>query len=101
MRHTVKPLLRRQGAEIDLIRRRMGSDPSKVKTLPETIESFVVEIDGLKIERISSKSSTRTRALLYFHGGGYVLGASPGHRDLAALAGRCMHEACHRDLATL
>ena len=62
----------------------MGSDPSKVKTLPETIESFVVEIDGLKIERISSKSSTRTRALLYFHGGGYVLGASPGHRDLAA-----------------
>ena len=84
MRHTVKPLLRRQGAEIDLIRRRMGSDPSKVKTLPETIESFVVEIDGLKIERISSKSSTRTRALLYFHGGGYVLGASPGHRDLAA-----------------
>ena len=84
MRYTVKPLLRRQGAEIDLIRRRMGSDPSKVKTLPETIESFVVEIDGLKIERISSKSSTRTRALLYFHGGGYVLGASPGHRDLAA-----------------
>ena len=84
MRHTVKPLLRRQGAEIDLIRRRMGSDPSKVKTLPETIESFVVEIDGLEIERISSKSSTRTRALLYFHGGGYVLGASPGHRDLAA-----------------
>lgn len=84
MRHTVKPLLRRQGAEIDLIRRRMGSDPSKVKTLPETIESFVVEIDGLKIERVSSKSSTRTRALLYFHGGGYVLGASPGHRDLAA-----------------
>ena len=84
MRHTVKPLLRRQGAEIDLIRRRMGSDPSKVKTLPETIESFVVEIAGLKIERISSKSSTRTRALLYFHGGGYVLGASPGHRDLAA-----------------
>ena len=84
MRHTVKPLLRRQGADIDLIRRRMGSDPSKVKTLPETIESFVVEIDGLKIERISSKTSTRTRALLYFHGGGYVLGASPGHRDLAA-----------------
>jgi len=84
MRHTVKPLLRRQGADIDLIRRRMGSDPSKVKTLPETIESFVVEIDGLKIERISSKTLTRTRALLYFHGGGYVLGASPGHRDLAA-----------------
>ena len=84
MRHTVKPLLRRQGAEIDLIRRRMGSDPSKMKTLPETIESSVVEIDGLKIERISSKSPTRTRALLYFHGGGYVLGASPGHRDLAA-----------------
>ncbi len=83
MRHTVKPLLRRQGADIELIRRRMGADATKVKPLPEGIERVVLETEGLSIERISTLSASGDRALLYFHGGGYVLGGSAGHRDLA------------------
>src|SRR5207253_10266123 len=47
-----------------------------------------VTVGGLRAEWISTPNTERDAALLYLHGGGYVIGSLDSHRHLVAEAGR-------------
>lgn len=51
----------------------------------DTVAIEPVEIGGVKGEKVTPQSSDATRAILYFHGGGYVLGSPRTHRSLVAM----------------
>ena len=55
--------------------------------LPKTSDRFEVEpsvVGGIKGEWVRARGCTTDAALLYLHGGGYVIGSSRSHRHLAA-----------------
>ncbi|MFA5112114.1 MAG: alpha/beta hydrolase [Desulfobaccales bacterium] len=52
--------------------------------LPAQIEVSPFTIDGLSAEWIMPSQATKERLILYFHGGGYVLGSCPVHRSIVA-----------------
>ena len=45
-------------------------------------KSEQVDAGGVKAEWISAPGAAADRAILYFHGGGYVLGSINSHRDM-------------------
>jgi acetyl esterase/lipase len=50
----------------------------------ETAASVLqVDADGVPAELLSSGGTSTGRAILYFHGGGYVIGSTATHRELA------------------
>jgi len=90
-------------SEIDAIRRLLSSKPRPVgwderrqrieevgATWPvaDDIKTTTVDVDGIRGEWTIAPSSDATRALLYFHGGGYCSGSIRSHRSLVAEAGR-------------
>ena len=90
-------------SEIDAIRRLLSSKPRPVgwderrqrieevgATWPvaDDIKTTAVDVDGIRGEWTIAPSSDATRALLYFHGGGYCSGSIRSHRSLVAEAGR-------------
>ncbi len=54
------------------------------RKLPQGIEHSPVSIDGLSAEWIAPSGVTKDKAILYFHGGGYVVGSSRMHRGIVA-----------------
>jgi monoterpene epsilon-lactone hydrolase len=52
--------------------------------LPRGMENLAVDINGLPAEWIQSAKADQDRAILYFHGGGYVLGTIEMHRAIVA-----------------
>jgi len=52
--------------------------------LPKGISADPVDIDGLPAEWIKSDQADQDKAILYFHGGGYVLGSIEMHRAIVA-----------------
>jgi epsilon-lactone hydrolase len=57
----------------------------------ELADDVVVEpvvIDGVRAEWTSTPGVDRCQAILYLHGGGYVIGSLDSHRHVAAEAGR-------------
>jgi acetyl esterase/lipase len=50
--------------------------------IPAEIEVSPVTIDGLPAEWILPSQATKDRVILYFHGGGYVMGSSRSHRPI-------------------
>ena len=90
-------------SEIDAIRRLLSSKPRPVgwderrqrieevgATWPvaDDIKTTTVDVDGIRGEWTTAPGSDATRALLYFHGGGYCSGSIRSHRSLVAEAGR-------------
>ena len=90
-------------SEIDAIRKLLSSKPRPVgweerrqrieevgATWPvaDDIKTTTVDVDGIRGEWTIAPSSDATRALLYFHGGGYCSGSIRSHRSLVAEAGR-------------
>jgi acetyl esterase/lipase len=57
-------------------------------TLPADVVVEPVSANGVKAEWTSTPDADRARAILYLHGGGYVIGSLDSHRHLAAEAGR-------------
>jgi len=57
------------------------------KMLPvlDTAKIDPIKLGGVRGEKVTPSSSDETRAILYFHGGGYVLGSPATHRSLVAL----------------
>ena len=43
-----------------------------------------MDIDGITAEWIAPSGATKDKAILYFHGGGYVVGSSKMHRGIVA-----------------
>lgn len=52
--------------------------------LPKSISNVSVDIDGLPAEWIQPAQAAQDKAILYFHGGGYVLGTIEMHRAIVA-----------------
>jgi acetyl esterase/lipase len=52
--------------------------------LPDGFSTDSVDIDGLYAEWIRPAIMEKERAILYFHGGGYVIGSCKAHRSIVA-----------------
>jgi monoterpene epsilon-lactone hydrolase len=52
--------------------------------LPKGIEVSPITIDGLSAEWIIPSRATKDKVILYFHGGGYVMGSCQAHRSIVA-----------------
>ena len=52
--------------------------------LPAHFEISHIAIDGLSAEWILPSQVTKDKVILYFHGGGYVIGSSRAHRPIVA-----------------
>jgi acetyl esterase/lipase len=57
-------------------------------TLPADVVVEPVSANGIRAEWTTTPDADRSRAILYLHGGGYVIGSLDSHRHLAAEAGR-------------
>ncbi|MGH7110807.1 MAG: alpha/beta hydrolase [Stellaceae bacterium] len=58
--------------------------------LPADVAVEPTNAGGVKAEWTVTPGADRDAALLYFHGGGYVIGSLDSHRHLAAEAGRAL-----------
>jgi epsilon-lactone hydrolase len=56
--------------------------------LPTDVVVEPVSANGVKSEWTATPDADRSKAILYLHGGGYVIGSLDSHRHLAAEAGR-------------
>ncbi len=84
-------LLRQQGAlgsgeaEIDVAAMRLGMEGmTATSVLPEGTQCEPVDAGGVSAEWIEGPDIDRGRVLLYFHGGGYVVGSIATHRAMVA-----------------
>src|SRR5438045_5460000 len=69
-------------------RRRDIDERGLVYGLRPDVKVEPVTANGVRAEWSSTPSATDDAALLYLHGGGYVIGSLDSHRHLAAEAGR-------------
>ena len=58
--------------------------------LPADVAVEPTNANGVKAEWTTTPGADRAAALLYLHGGGYVIGSLDSHRHLAAEAGRAL-----------
>lgn len=56
--------------------------------VPADVSVEPVSVGGVRAEWISTPGATNDAAILYLHGGGYVIGSLDSHRHLVAEAGR-------------
>jgi epsilon-lactone hydrolase len=50
--------------------------------LPEGVSIASAEVDGIKAEWIRAANAEANRVILYFHGGGYLIGSLSSHRHI-------------------
>lgn len=66
------------------LRRQVEKSAGMFGKLPAGIEASPFTIDGLPAEWIMPAAAGKDKAILYFHGGGYVVGSCPAHRSIVA-----------------
>jgi epsilon-lactone hydrolase len=66
------------------LRERVEESAGRFGKLPIGIEVSLVSIGGLSAEWIRPSHMSSDRAILYFHGGGYVMGSCRSHRAIVA-----------------
>ncbi len=83
--------LREQGAlgsgegEVDVVAMREGMEAMIANSeVPEGTRCEAIDAGGVPAEWIEGPDTDRGRVLLYFHGGGYVLGSIATHRAMVA-----------------
>jgi monoterpene epsilon-lactone hydrolase len=69
---------------IEKLRRDTEKSTGLFGRLPEGFLVEPVTIDGLSAEWILPPRAKKDRVILYFHGGGYVIGSSRSHRPIVA-----------------
>jgi monoterpene epsilon-lactone hydrolase len=69
-------------------RRRDIDERGSQYKLPADVSVEPVTANGVKAEWSTTPDADRFRAILYLHGGGYVIGSLDSHRHVAAEAGR-------------
>jgi acetyl esterase/lipase len=73
----------------DIAQRRRDMDArARQYTLAADVIVEPVDANGVKSEWTATPDADRSKAILYLHGGGYVIGSLDSHRHLAAEAGR-------------
>jgi monoterpene epsilon-lactone hydrolase len=88
-RHLLRFRLKRRdiidwNTSVEELRREVGKTSKLFGKLPKRITVSPVNIDDLYAEWISLSGAEKDRAILYFHGGGYVMGSVPTHRTHVA-----------------
>src|SRR5207245_1232226 len=75
---------RRRPAPVPLaaVRRRLKRIERFVPRPPSGTQTVAVDAGGIEAVRIVARQSRDDRYVLYFHGGGYMLGSAPLYRDL-------------------
>lgn len=68
----------------DIATMRAGMDAAPPYPKPEDIEWSEVDAGGVPAEWTTATSSRDGRVLVYFHGGGYVMGSAAGHRGMCS-----------------
>ena len=71
----------RETVPIPAIRRRLKLIERIVPLPPAGTRTQVIDADGIRAVHITVPQSHSDRYLLYFHGGGYVVGSAPLYRD--------------------
>lgn len=66
------------------LRKRVEKSAEKFGKLPSDIEIEQALIDAPKSEFLNITGNDNSRLILYFHGGGYVMGSSREHRHIVA-----------------
>lgn len=66
------------------VRRTAAKSAGILGKLPKHITAEPLDLDGLRAEWIAPAGAARDKAVLYFHGGGYVLGSVEAHRSIVA-----------------
>lgn len=87
-RHWFRLRLKREtidwSTSIPELRQRVEKSAGMFGKLPPGIEVSSVTIDGFSAEWICPSLPSNEQAILYFHGGGYVMGSSRAHRGIVA-----------------
>ncbi len=87
-RHWFRFRLKREtidwNTSIPALRQRAERSARRLGKVPAGIEVTAAAIPGLSAEWIRPSAPANERALLYFHGGGYVMGSSRSHRGFVA-----------------
>jgi acetyl esterase/lipase len=66
------------------LRREVEESAARFGKMPAGIEVTPVVIDGRQADYIVPAGAAQDRLMLYFHGGGYVMGSVPAHRSIVA-----------------
>lgn len=87
-RHWLRLRLKREtidwNTSIPALRQRVERSAARLGKVPPGIDVATAPIPGLSAEWIRPSGSAGDRAMLYFHGGGYVMGSSRSHRGVVA-----------------
>lgn len=87
-RHWFRFRLKREtidwNTSIPALRQRVERSAGRIGKLPAGLEVSPATIPGLSAEWIRPSANPNDRAMLYFHGGGYVMGSSRSHRGFVA-----------------
>ncbi len=70
--------------------RRSFATMNEAFTVPDDVRVTPVDIDGVAGEWLEVGETQSTRALLYLHGGGYVIGSAATHRETVARLARAL-----------
>jgi acetyl esterase/lipase len=79
----------------DIVERRKSFDAfaSAYRTAPDIVVEPIT-VNGVPAEWTTAPDADHSRAVLYLHGGGYVIGSLDSHRHLAAEVGRAAAARC-------
>ncbi|HEY0735455.1 MAG TPA: alpha/beta hydrolase [Herpetosiphonaceae bacterium] len=69
---------------IPALRQQVEKSAARLGKVPVGLEVTAATIPGLYAEWLRRSGSPRDRAMLYFHGGGYVMGSARSHRGIIA-----------------
>ncbi|HEY0604567.1 MAG TPA: alpha/beta hydrolase [Herpetosiphonaceae bacterium] len=69
---------------IPALRQQVEKSAVRLGKMPPGLEVTAAAIPGLYAEWLRRSESPRDRAMLYFHGGGYVMGSARSHRGIIA-----------------
>ena len=85
---TLKPMLHRDDLSIEDLRGRIAASDQMSGKVPGDVVIETCQLGDVPCRRIRAPGASSTRALVYFHGGGYVLPGAAGHALLAAYLSR-------------
>lgn len=86
LRFLLRRTIKKQFAALDdpaALRDRVKAAGRLTPKIPDDVSTEPVTANGVPCEWIRTDAADGDRALIYFHGGGYVLPGLEGHRDLA------------------
>jgi monoterpene epsilon-lactone hydrolase len=85
----LREIIAKRARSDDIGQRRRDIDArGKANKLPADVSVDPVSANGVKAEWTATPDADRSKAILYLHGGGYVIGSLDSHRHLAAEVGR-------------